>query len=74
MTFKPRLIWIRVRGWLGDGKPVRRRVTWAELAVLEAFLSVVVPVDKFAGARWEMRVTGCLSDTLLSHLNWGVER
>ena len=30
---------------------MRRQVTWAELAVLEAFLSVVVPVDKFAGAR-----------------------
>ena len=48
---KPRLIWIRARGWLGDSKPVRRQVTWAELAVLEAFLSVVVPMDKFAGAR-----------------------
>ena len=74
MMFKPRLIWIRVRGWLGDGKLVRRQVTWAELAVLEAFLSVVVPVDKFAGEDEEMRAKGCLSDTLLSHLNWGVER
>ena len=51
MMFKPRLIWIRVRGRLGDGKPVRRQVTCVELAVLEAFFSVVAPVDKFAGAR-----------------------
>ena len=30
---------------------MRRQVTWAELAILEALFSVVAPVDKFAGAR-----------------------
>ena len=30
---------------------MRRQATWAEFAVLEAFLSVVAPVDKFVGAR-----------------------